>query len=78
MESKIIKEAQQNNYPKGEALGYANITNRLWLTGEFKKAIEYLNDAEEKSKDINDDFLASKINQEYSQVYNRMNLLKWL
>ncbi|KYH03863.1 hypothetical protein A1704_21025 [Chryseobacterium cucumeris] len=73
---KIIKEAQQNNYPKGEAWGYANIANRLWLTGEFKKAIEYLNDAEEKSKDINDDFLAGKINQEYSQVYNRMNLPK--
>ncbi|MDR4952824.1 hypothetical protein REB14_11615 [Chryseobacterium sp. ES2] len=73
---KVIKEAIQNNYPKGEAWGYANIANRLWLTGEFKKAIEYLNDAEEKSKKINDDFLAGKINQEYSQVYNRMNLPK--
>ncbi|MCP1301967.1 hypothetical protein NK356_22610 [Chryseobacterium sp. S0630] len=73
---KIIKEASQINYPKGEALGYANLANRFWLTGEFKKAIEYLNDAEEKSKDINDDFLAGKINQEYSQVYNRMNLPK--
>ncbi|TQM20364.1 hypothetical protein FB551_0022 [Chryseobacterium aquifrigidense] len=73
---KIIKEAIQNNYPKGEAWGYANIANRLWLVGEFKKAIEYLNYAEEKSKKINDDFLAGKINQEYSQVYNRMNLPK--
>lgn len=73
---KIIKEATENNYPKGEAWGYANIANRLWLAGEFKKAIEYLNYAEEKSKKINDDFLTGKINQEYSQVYNRMNLPK--
>jgi len=73
---KIIKEAIQNNYPKGEAWGYANIANRLSTIGEFKKAIEYLNYAEEKSKKINDDFLAGKINQEYSQVYNRMNLPK--
>lgn len=73
---KIIKSAIQNKYPKGEAWGYANIANRLWLIGEFKKAIEYLNYAEEKSKKINDDFLTGKIIQEYSQVYNRMNLPK--
>lgn len=73
---KIIKSAIQNKYPKGEAWGYANIANRLWLTGEFKKALEYLNYAEERSKKINDDFLTGKINQEYSQVYNRMNLPK--
>ncbi|WP_114821377.1 tetratricopeptide repeat protein [Chryseobacterium sp. KLBC 52] len=73
---KIIKEAIRNKYPIGEAWGYANIANRLWLVGEFKKAIEYLNYAEEKSKKINDDFLDGKINQEYSQVYSRMNLPK--
>lgn len=73
---KIIKSAIQNKYSKGEAWGCANIANRLWLTGEFKKALEYLNYAEEKSKKINDDFLNGKINQEYSQVYNRMNLPK--
>ncbi|QBA22792.1 tetratricopeptide repeat protein [Chryseobacterium indologenes] len=73
---KIIQSAIQNKYPKGEAWGYANIANRLWLIGEFKKAIEYLNYAEEKSKKLNDDFLTGKIIQEYSQVYNRMNLPK--
>ncbi|MEJ5048414.1 hypothetical protein WH221_01175 [Chryseobacterium culicis] len=72
----LVKISIENNYPKGEALGYANIANRLWLIGDFKKSLDYLNKAVEKSKNINDDFLEGKINQEFAQVYNAMKLNK--
>ncbi|MBP1164477.1 MULTISPECIES: transcriptional regulator [unclassified Chryseobacterium] len=72
----LVKISIENNYPKGEAWGYANIANRLWLIGDFKKSLDYLNKAVEKSKNINDDFLEGKINQEFAQVYSAMKLSK--
>lgn len=72
----IIKAAIQIGYREGEAMGYANIANRFVFRGDLKKGLEYLNKAEDISKKSNSDFLFGKINQEYAQIYNKMNLSK--
>ncbi|MFS4471158.1 tetratricopeptide repeat protein [Chryseobacterium sp. T20] len=72
----IIKTAIQIGYREGEAMGYTNIANRCVFKGDLKKALEYLNKAEDISKKSNNDFLFGKISQEYAQVYNKMNVRK--
>ncbi len=72
----IIKIAVQINYREGEAMGYANIANRFIFKEDLKKGLEYLNKAEDISKKSKNDFLIGKINAEYAQVYNKMNVSK--
>ncbi|WP_426479639.1 LuxR C-terminal-related transcriptional regulator [Chryseobacterium sp. CBSDS_008] len=72
----IIKEAIRIGYREGEAMGYANIANRFIFKGDLKKGLEYLNKAEDISKKYKNNFLFGKINQEYSQIYNKMNVSK--
>lgn len=72
----IIKEAIRIGYREGEAMGYANIANRYVFGGNLKKGLEYLNKAEDISGKSNDNFLFGKINQEYAQVYSKMDVSK--
>lgn len=70
----IIKAATQIGYREGEAMGYVNIANRFLFKGDLKKGLEYLNKAEDISKKCRDNFLFGKINQEYCQIYNKINV----
>lgn len=72
----IIKEAVRIGYREGEAMGYVNIANRYIFGGDLKKGLEYLNKAEDISGKSNNNFLFGKINQEYAQVYSKMDVSK--
>lgn len=72
----IIKEAIRIGYREGEAMGYANIANRYVFGGDLKKGLKYLNKAEDISGKSNNNFLLGKINQEYAQVYSKMDASK--
>lgn len=72
----IIKEAIRIGYREGEAMGYANIANRFIFGDDLKKGLEYLNKAEDISRKSNNNFLFGKINQEYAQVYSKMDVSK--
>ncbi|AZB04538.1 hypothetical protein EG341_11540 [Chryseobacterium lactis] len=74
LNQKIIQVAEKKGYSKGEALGYVNIGNHLWLMGQYENAIKALSNAEKKAKGLDDPFLFAKINQEYAQVYYRIKL----
>lgn len=74
LNKKIIKISEKKGYLKGEALGYVNIANHLWITGQYQNAIKSLSTAEKKAKGIDDPLLFAKINQEYAQVYYRIKL----
>ncbi|ROH90380.1 hypothetical protein EGI15_17085 [Chryseobacterium cucumeris] len=71
---RIIKEAIRIGYREGEAIGYTNIANRLIFGGDVKKGLEYLKKAEDISRKSNNNFLFGKINQEYAQVYSKMDV----
>lgn len=71
---RIIKEAIRIGYRDGEAMGYVNIGNRYVFGGDLKQGLEYLNRAEDLSKNSKNNFLLGRINQEYAQVYSKMDV----
>lgn len=72
----IVKAAIRIGYHEGEAMGYVNIANRFVFKGDLKTGLEYLNKAEDISKKSNNVFLLGKVNQEYAQMYYKMNVNK--
>jgi hypothetical protein len=72
----VIKEAIRIGYREGEAMGYANIANRFVFGGDVKKGFEYLNKAEDLARNSKNNFLLGRINQEYGQLYSKMDVSK--
>lgn len=65
---KYIIISRNQNYLKGEILGYINIANIYATTGNYEKSFYYLKKAERKIKKINDAYLRAKLYQEYGQI----------
>jgi tetratricopeptide (TPR) repeat protein len=72
----VIKEAIRIGYREGEAMGYVNIANRFVFGGDVKKGFEYLNKAEDLARNSKNNFLLGRINQEYAQLYSKMDVSK--
>lgn len=72
----IAKKCLKNNYPKGEALAYINIGNLLWGNFQFEESLKNLKKAEDliNQNNIEDDYVKGKLNIEYAQLYNYLDL----
>ncbi|MDR4950907.1 LuxR C-terminal-related transcriptional regulator [Chryseobacterium sp. ES2] len=60
--------SRNQNYLKGEILGYINIANICATIGDYKHSFCYLQKAEEKIKKINNAYLSARLYQEYGQL----------
>lgn len=65
---KYIIISQNQNYLKGEILGYINIANIYAAIGDYKESFYYLQKAERKIKKINDVYLSARLYHEYGQI----------
>lgn len=65
---KYIIISQNQNYLKGEILGYINIANIYATIGDYKESFYYLRKAERKIKKINDAYLSARLYHEYGQI----------
>ena len=68
LNEKYITISKNQNYLKGEILGYINIANIYGTIGDYKNSFYYLQKAEKKIKKINSAYLSAKLYQEYGQV----------
>ncbi|MFS4473195.1 LuxR C-terminal-related transcriptional regulator [Chryseobacterium sp. T20] len=68
LNEKYITISKNQNYLKGEILGYINIANIYATIGDYKNSFYYLHKAEKKIKKINNAYLSAKLYQEYGQV----------
>ena len=60
--------SKDQNYTKGEILGYINIANVYAMIGQYKKGILNLNKAKVLLKDEKDDYLQMRLYHEYGQM----------
>lgn len=65
---KYIIISQNQNYLRGEILGYINIANIYATIGDYKESFYYLRKAERKIKKISDAYLSAKLYHEYGQI----------
>lgn len=68
LNNEMIKQSKEGGYPKGEALGYINLSNTYGMMGKYKVSHEYLKSAESIANRLNDNFLYAKLYHEYGQV----------
>lgn len=68
LNKKYIIISKNQNYLKGEILGYINIANMYATIGDYKNSFYYLQKAEKKIKKIKNAYLSAKLYQEYGQV----------
>lgn len=68
LNEKYITISKNQNYLKGEILGYINIANIHATIGDYKNSFYYLQKAEKNIKKINNAYLSAKLYQEYGQV----------
>ncbi|WP_114822420.1 LuxR C-terminal-related transcriptional regulator [Chryseobacterium sp. KLBC 52] len=68
LNQKYITISKNQNYLKGEILGYINIANMYATIGDYKNSFYYLQKAEKKIKKIKNAYLSAKLYQEYGQV----------
>jgi len=74
LNEKFIAISQNQNYLKGEILGYINIANMHATIGDYKNSFYYLQKAEKNIKKINNAYLSAKLYQEYGQVNDAIGL----
>lgn len=67
LNEKFINVSKQQNYLKGEVLGYINIGTMYGTLGAYNTSLQYLQLAEKKIKNSNSFYLYSKLYQEYGQ-----------
>ncbi len=67
LNEKFINVSKQQNYLKGEVLGYINIGTIYGTLGAYNTSLQYLQLAEKKIKNSNSFYLYSKLYQEYGQ-----------
>lgn len=66
--NEIIKVSKEENYKKGEALAYINLSNIFGTIGNYKLSQHYLKLAEKIAFRINDDFVYTRLYHEYGQM----------
>ena len=70
----IARKCIAKQYTKGEILAYTNIANALWVEQKYKESLFFLQRAEKKAENLQDNYTKGKINIEYAQVYHYMGL----
>ena len=73
---KFYNISKKQDYKKGEILSYINLGNIYATVGNYEKAFEYLQIAEENLKGIDDYYLYTKLYQEYGQANYVIGLYK--
>ncbi len=68
LNEKYIAISKNQNYLKGEILGYINIANMYTTICDYKNSFYYLQKAEKNIKKTNSAYLYAKLYQEYGQV----------
>ncbi|NML72446.1 hypothetical protein HHL23_22070 [Chryseobacterium sp. RP-3-3] len=68
LNNEIIKLSKEENYKKGEALAYINLSNIYGTIGNYKLSQHFLKLAEKIAFGINDNFVYTRLYHEYGQM----------
>jgi len=75
-ELKLIKNAEVIHYTKGEIRGHINLANAFFILNRNKESLHFLEIAEKKLKNFNDDLLKSRMYYLYGVHYYSLSLHK--
>jgi tetratricopeptide (TPR) repeat protein len=76
LNKKFCNISKNQGYKKGEVLSYINLGNIYATVGQYEKAFQYLQIAEENLEGTNDYYLYTKLYQEYGQANYVIGLYK--
>lgn len=76
LNTKFSNISKKQDYKKGEVLSYINLGNIYATVGMYEKAFQYLQLAEENLEGTDDDYLYTRLYQEYGQANFVIGLYK--